>query len=187
VAGRSGRLWVIDPIDGTFNFVRGGDQWAISIGLYQNFEATFGVVNAPVRQQMLVGGHTIAASLNGRPLARARPLDRQRGCIGLGLHPAEPAAERLAVLDFVMAERMMFRCCGSSTISLLELALGHTDGYIGLGEASWDVMASLPILSAIGIGNTVDWRSVTLQQKLRYAAGTPSFLGMLKPELLHAA
>ena len=42
--GNSGRTWVIDPIDGTFNFVRGGDQWAISIGLYESAQPIFGVI-----------------------------------------------------------------------------------------------------------------------------------------------
>ncbi|WP_309500837.1 MULTISPECIES: inositol monophosphatase family protein [unclassified Neorhizobium] len=47
IPGTSGRIWVIDPIDGTFNFVRGGENWAISIGLYENRRPTFGVIFAP--------------------------------------------------------------------------------------------------------------------------------------------
>ena len=58
--GTSGRTWVLDPIDGTFNFVRGGDQWAISIGLYENGHPSFGVIFAPLRSQMLVGGIGLA-------------------------------------------------------------------------------------------------------------------------------
>lgn len=186
IEGRSGRLWVIDPIDGTFNFVRGGDQWAISIGLFENRQPRFGVVNAPVRRQMLVGGDGVAPTMNEALLERGPRFDLKRGCIGVGLHPAVSPGDQHAVLDFIMAQRMVFRCCGSSTISLIELALGHVDGYIGLGEASWDVMACLPILSALGIENTVDWRSAKLDEKLRYAAGSPAFLALLEPDLLMA-
>ncbi|MCA0420544.1 MAG: inositol monophosphatase, partial [Proteobacteria bacterium] len=48
---RSGRLWVVDPIDGTANFVRGNDQWAVSIGLFEGGHPRFGVIHAPVRGQ----------------------------------------------------------------------------------------------------------------------------------------
>ena len=47
VKGSSGRVWVIDPIDGTFNFVRGSQHWRISIGLFENGRPVFGAVNAP--------------------------------------------------------------------------------------------------------------------------------------------
>jgi len=186
IEGRSGRLWVIDPIDGTFNFVRGSDQWAISIGLFEDRQPSFGVVHAPVRRQMLVGGGKVAPTMNGKRLERGPSFDPDRGCIGVGLHPAVSPAHQRAVLDFIMAQRMVFRCSGSSTISLIELALGHVDGYIGLGEASWDVMACLPILSALGLDNTIDWRMVNLNEKVRYAAGSPAFLALLEPELLAA-
>jgi len=186
IAGRSGRLWVIDPIDGTFNFVRGGDQWAISIGLFENRQPRFGVVHAPVRRQMLIGGGGVAPTMNGTPLAQGPAFDPARGCIGVGLHPAVSPTDQRAVLDFIMAQRMVFRCYGSSTISLIELALGHIDGYVGLGEASWDVMACLPILSALGIDNTIDWRNANLDEKVRYAAGSPAFLALLDPGLLAA-
>ena len=56
---------MVDPIDGTFNFVRGGDQWAISIGLYEANQPRFGVIHAPVRKQMLVGGEGVPTTLNG--------------------------------------------------------------------------------------------------------------------------
>jgi myo-inositol-1(or 4)-monophosphatase len=186
IEGRSGRLWVIDPIDGTFNFVRGSDQWAISIGLFEDRRPRFGVVHAPARRQMLVGGGEVAPTMNGKRLEPGPSFEPQRGCVGVGLHPAVSPSHQRAVLDFIMARRMVFRCCGSSTISLIELALGHVDGYIGLGEASWDVMACLPILSALGIDNTIDWRTVNLDEKVRYAAGSPAFLALLEPGLLAA-
>jgi len=76
--GSSGRLWVIDPIDGTFNFVRGSDQWAVSIGLYENGQPGFGVIHAPARRQILVGGIGMVTTLNGAPMALRSGLDRDR-------------------------------------------------------------------------------------------------------------
>lgn len=180
--GKSGRVWVIDPIDGTFNFVRGGDQWAISIGLYDGARPTFGVIHAPVRNQTLMGGDGLAATLNGAPMAARSGLDPNRAACGVGFHPVIPVARRLQTLQFVLDDgRMSFRCCGSATISLIEVALGQVDGYLGMGESTWDLMAALPILEQIGIVSTVDWAATDLNDKLRFACGTPEFLKVVDP------
>lgn len=186
--GESGRIWVIDPIDGTFNFVRGGDQWAISIGLYAQGRPQFGVIHAPARGQTLSGGAGLAATLNGAPLARRAGFARDRAACGVGFHPTTPVRNRLETLRFVMEEAgMVFRCCGSATISLIEIAQGQVDGYLGMGESTWDVMAAFPILEAIGIGNTVDWRATDLSAKLRFACGAPEFLRAVEPLVPYGA
>ena len=181
-AGRSGRTWVIDPIDGTFNFVRGGDQWAVSIGLYENGAPRFGVLNAPVRRQLVVGGEGVPTTINGVEVTRRNGFDRSKASTGVGFHPSIPPEDKLAMLRFVLEDaRMMFRCCGSATMSLMEIASGEVDGYIGMGESTWDLMAILPILSQIGVESTVDWSAITLNAKLKFACGTPEFLEVVEP------
>lgn len=175
--GTTGRIWVIDPIDGTFNFVRGGDQWAISIGLYENSRPNFGVIHAPVRRQTLVGGAGLPSTLNGIAMAPRSGLNKNRAACGVGFHPTILVERRLQTLRYVLEEaRMSFRCCGSATVSLIEVALGQVDGYLGMGESTWDLMAALPILEQIGIQSTVDWSATDLNSKLRFACGTPEFL-----------
>lgn len=181
-AGTSGRLWVIDPIDGTFNFVRGGDQWAVSIGLYENGRPRLGVIHAPARGQILIGGAEVDTTLNGTPMPQRKGLDRDRAACGVGFHPVIPVAQRLETLRFVMEDAgMTFRCCGSATIALIDVARGEVDGYIGTGESSWDLMAALPMLERIGIQSTVDWATTDLSSKLRFACGTPEFLKAVEP------
>jgi myo-inositol-1(or 4)-monophosphatase len=180
--GTSGRTWVIDPIDGTFNFVRGGDQWAISIGLYEAGQPVFGVIYAPLRTQMLVGGIGLPSTLNGQLMAQRSGLDNSRASCGVGFHPVIPVDLRLETLRFVLQDAgMSFRCCGSATVSLIEVALGQVDGYLGIGESTWDLMAALPILDQIGIRSTVDWSITDLSSKLRFACGTPEFLRAVEP------
>lgn len=175
--GTTGRVWVVDPIDGTFNFVRGGDQWAVSIGLYENSRPTFGVIHAPVRSQTLIGGVGHPSTLNGVSMAQRGGLDENRAACGVGFHPTIAVEQRLQTLRYVLEDaRMSFRCCGSATVSLIEVALGQVDGYLGIGESTWDLMAALPILEQIGIQSTVDWSKTDLTSKLRFACGTPEFL-----------
>jgi myo-inositol-1(or 4)-monophosphatase len=180
--GRSGRTWVIDPIDGTFNFVRGGDQWAVSIGLYEGGRPVFGVLHVPVRAQTLVGGTGMAGTLNGVEMAQRKGMIAAQAACGVGFHPVIPINLRLDTLRFVLEDaQMSFRCCGSATLSLIEIAQGRVDGYLGTGESTWDLMAAVPILETIGIGCTVDWSRTDLSDKLRFACGTPKFLDAVAP------
>ena len=184
LTGSSGRVWVIDPIDGTFNFVRGGQNWAISIGLYEVRRPALGVIFAPVRDLMLVGGDGVPTLLNGEPMASVPALNLLQASMGIGLHPSVSTDDRLEVVRFISDElRISFRCCGSATLSLIEVAMGETDGYVSLGDATWDVMAALPILHNLGVIHTIDWEHTNLEAKLRFACGTESFVEKVRPLL----
>jgi myo-inositol-1(or 4)-monophosphatase len=184
IPGTSGRIWVIDPIDGTFNFVRGGQNWAISIGLYEDRRPTFGVIYVPVRDLMLTGGKAVETQLNGKPMRSLPPLDLSQASMGIGLHPSVITADRLEVLRFISDDlRISFRCCGSSALSLIEVAMGETDGYVALGDSTWDVMAGLPILGNLGVSHTIDWDRTDLGTKLRFACGSEAFLAKVRPLL----
>ncbi|CDZ55563.1 inositol monophosphatase family protein [Neorhizobium galegae] len=184
IGGSSGRIWVIDPIDGTFNFVRGGQNWAISIGLYEHRRPVFGVIYAPVRDLMLTGGTAVETRLNGQPMSALPALDLSQASAGIGLHPSIASEDRLEVVRYISDElRISFRCCGSSTLSLIEVAMGETDGYVALGDSTWDVMAGLPILANLGVSHTIDWDRTELQAKLRFACGSEEFLQKVRPLL----
>lgn len=174
--GRSGRVWVIDPIDGTFNFVRGLPQWAVSIGLLQDGRAVAGVLHAPVMEVTMTGAGS-EAFLNGRALAPLGPFRRDRACVGVGLGNAVPAPERIEMLRVLMQDLgIVFRHSNATTISLIELAMGDVDGHVGYGESAWDVMGAWPILTALGATSTVDWARTPLEAKLRFVIGKPALV-----------
>ncbi|WP_167336292.1 inositol monophosphatase family protein [Neorhizobium vignae] len=182
VPGTSGRIWVIDPIDGTFNFVRGGQNWAVSIGLYQNRRPVFGVIHAPVCGLTLVGGDTVPTRLNGQVMKPLPPFDLSRASTGFSFHPTVSTADRLEAIRFISDDLgINFRLCGSATMSLIEVAMGETDGYLSLGDSTWDVMAALPILANLGVAHTIDWDHTELTSKLRFACGSEAFLDKVRP------
>jgi len=182
IGGSSGRIWVIDPIDGTFNFVRGGQNWAVSIGLFEESRPVFGAIYSPVRDLMLTGGDKLPARSNGNALAPLPPFDRSRGATGIGWHPSVETADRVEVIRYVSDELgINVRFCGSSALSLIDIALGETDGYVALGDSTWDVMAALAILGSLDIAHTIDWGHTGLDAKLRFACGSDSFLEGVRP------
>ena len=178
-ASRSGRTWVIDPIDGTFNFVRGSDQWSVSIGLFDGTRPTFGAVNLAAQDKLIIGGEGIPARLNDRALSRLAPIDPSRAAVALGFGPASTDPRSADLVDFVGREAgMLFRYFGCGSVSLMSVALGQVDGYISLGESSWDVVAALAILRELGGESTVQWSHVGLAGKFPLACGTPEFLAI---------
>ncbi|MFD2249929.1 myo-inositol-1(or 4)-monophosphatase [Pseudochelatococcus lubricantis] len=178
--GGSRRIWVVDPIDGTFNFVRGGDQWAVSIGLFENGCPVLGVIHAPVRGTMLAGGKGSAPTLNGALLAPLTPFAPDRGSIGVGLDSGAPVDEQIEVLRFLMRDaRLMIRSCNSATMAMMEVATGEADVYLAMGDSSWDVMAAWPILIALGARATFGWDNVPLTAGLKFAIGKPEAVDLL--------
>lgn len=181
IVGTSGRIWVIDPVDGTFNFVRGSDQWAISIGLYENDKPSFGILYAPVGNMLYVGGKNVPATLNGAVLKPRAGLNKSRAAVGVGFHPVVPVEDCLHVVQFLQGDaKMALRCNGAATMSLIQVACGHIDGYIGMGDSSWDLIAALAILEQLNVFSTVDWSKSDLNTKFKYAVGTPEFLSSVE-------
>lgn len=179
---RTGRSWIVDPIDGTFNFLRGSSHWAVSIGLREQGRPLVGAVFAPKLDQMLVGGAGRGAVMNGRPLPRRVGLDRDKAACGIGFHPSVPVADQTESLRFILEDaRMTFRNSGSAVTGLIDVATGAVDGYFGLGISTWDLMAMVPILGELGVHTTIDWPDIELDRKLRFACGTPEFLAVFAP------
>ena len=176
----SGRLWVVDPIDGTANFVRGNDQWAVSIGLFADGRPQFGVLYAPVRDQLFRGGLQERATMNGTALRAPVPFDTSRSQIGLSLHPAVSVTRRLTVVRHIIDTlKLDFRSCGSAALTLMDLAQGYLDGFYGDGIATWDVMAALPIVNSLGLVDTLNLADIPLTQPIRFACGPKEFVAAM--------
>lgn len=180
VEGRSGRIWVIDPIDGTFNFVRGSQDWGLSIGLFDNGRPAFGIVNAPACGEIFAGGRDIPAELNDSPLQPLPQFNRDYAAIGIGIHPKVDAARGIDLIGKITAElNLAYRVTGSSVISLIDVAKGTVDGYVGLGIPSWDILGMLPCLEQLGVATTIDWRATGLDSDLDFACGRTEILEVL--------
>jgi myo-inositol-1(or 4)-monophosphatase len=174
----SGRVWVIDPIDGTTNFVRGMDTWSVSVGLFAENRPVFGVVNLPAQQRLLVGGEWISPRLNGHPLPRLSPPDSNLCVVALGLGPATRRFRSAALVQAIEDAGFIFRYSGCGSASLVDLILGRVDGYISLGESSWDMIASLAILAPLGGTSSSGWAADSLREKRSIVCGTRHFVEM---------
>lgn len=148
----SGEVWIIDPIDGTTNFLRGMPDWAVSIACASAGEIVLGVIFAPDLDLLCEG------LLSGVPVARKNgvPLQVDAGCaaaealIAVGWSPRTPFADHAAFLERIVAQGGEFRRSGAATIGLIGVASGWVDAYAERELNLWDAAAGIAIIKAAG-------------------------------------
>jgi myo-inositol-1(or 4)-monophosphatase len=139
-----GPLWMLDPIDGTSNFARGGDRWCVSIGLVMDGRAVARRHRAPRAGRGLRGAKGCGATLNGAPIRAAPTTEIGRAIIECGWSLRGRSHASTACRKRVMAAGAGLRTGGSGTLGLVEAAAGRLDAYLELHINSWDAAAPSP-------------------------------------------
>ena len=144
--------WIIDPLDGTTNFLHGIPQWAISIALERDGEIVAGVVYEPIRDEAFWAEKGIGAYVNDRRLRVSARRQLGDALIGTGIpfrergdHPAY-----LKTLAAVMAVTSGVRRPGSAALDLAYVAAGRFDGFWEFGLQPWDIAAGILLVREAG-------------------------------------
>ncbi len=146
------RRWIIDPIDGTANFMHGIPMFAISIALEEAGEVTAALVYAPISDEMFWAEKGQGAYLDDRRLRVAARRHMGDTVIGTGiphLGRAESPAY-LAELNAIMAECAGIRRMGAASLDLAYVAAGRFDGFWETGLAPWDIAAGILVAREAG-------------------------------------
>ncbi len=140
--GTSGVRWVVDPLDGTTNYVYGHPPWAVSIAAEVDGRTVAGVVLDPTRGEEHVASLGAGASADGEPLRVGTPpaLGRALVATGFSYDPGARAAQA-HVLTTVLPRIRDIRRGGSAAVDLTAVARGRVDAYFERGLAPWDVAA----------------------------------------------
>jgi myo-inositol-1(or 4)-monophosphatase len=148
---RAGRLrWVVDPIDGTSNYARGGPRFCVSLGLIEERTALLGVLVAPALGEVFAARQGGGATLNGAPIHVADTTDLARAQVEIGWSPRLPNQGFFELVERVMASGAMMRSGGSGAMGLADVAAGRLDAYVERHINLWDVAAALAILTEAG-------------------------------------
>lgn len=140
--GTSGVTWIIDPIDGTTNFVYSLAGFGISIAALLDGEVVAGVVMDPIRAEVFRATRGGGATRNGRPLDARRGSDLARALIGTGFaYRAERRSAQAAVVAALIGEIRDIRRLGAAALDLCHVAAGRLDGYYESGLQPWDLAA----------------------------------------------
>ena len=182
----SENVWIIDPIDGTTNFLHGYPNFCISIALQQRGVITNALVYDPVRNDLFTATKGAGAYLNEKRIRVRNPDRINKALIGAG-HGADPRAlaEYLSMYEVVASRCHGVRSSGSAALELANLAAGRTDGFFEKGLKIWDIAAgSLLVTEAGGIVGEFSGESEYLNKGDIIAAGPKVFaqmVALLKP------
>jgi myo-inositol-1(or 4)-monophosphatase len=143
-------LWVIDPIDGTANFLRGIHHWCVSLGLIVGNRATIGFLYDPIADEMFSARHGRGAYLNGEVIRVCGEHDVRQARIGLGFSYRRPVAPHARDIEALLTAGCEYSRLGSGALGLAYTAAGRLDGYFERHINLWDVAAGLVIVTEAG-------------------------------------
>jgi myo-inositol-1(or 4)-monophosphatase len=146
------RRWIVDPLDGTTNFLRGIGHWAVSIALEEDGVLTLGVVHDPVKGETFAARHGHGATLNDTPIAVSATTNLSVALFGTGIpfggmaHIDDHAADISRLMPTCAGVRRM----GAAALDLSYVAAGRLDGFWERRLQPWDIAAGLVLLREAG-------------------------------------
>ncbi len=151
-SGASGYQWIIDPLDGTTNFLHGLPQYAISIALRHKQQLFQAVVYDPARNELFTASRGGGAYLNDRRIRVANRTKLAETLIGTGFpfRDMTHADAYLAIFRELMAKTSGLRRPGSAALDLAWVACGRYDGFFEFGLNPWDLAAGALLVTEAG-------------------------------------
>lgn len=147
VDSMDGYVWILDPIDGTTNFVKKHRDFAISLALYVDGEGILGYVYDVERQELYYGRKGHGATFNGQPMEKLNPeLTLADSFINLDYQEIKHFPKIGNALDASRGQRFF----GAEALELISVAAGRAGGHINVGASSWDFAAGKIIAEELG-------------------------------------
>jgi myo-inositol-1(or 4)-monophosphatase len=154
VEGTSGRTWIIDPLDGTSNYLQHFPVWSISIGLKTGNEITAGVIHEPLRGIFFTAERGAGAFRDGVPMrvSNQEGIDSAFLATGFPFRAQQFVSVYCAIFQDVISVAKGVRRAGSAALDLAYTAAGIFDGFFELHLSPWDIAAgSLLVTEAGGV------------------------------------
>jgi myo-inositol-1(or 4)-monophosphatase len=144
--------WLVDPLDGTANFVHGYPYYAISIALTHGGEVTHAVVLDPVRDELFTAIKGKGAQQNGTPIRTSTCVRLEEALVGT-VFPTRTSSKLpayLPVFDALIRQCAGIRRAGAGALDLAYVAAGRLDGFWVMSQKPWDVVAGALIVNEAG-------------------------------------
>ena len=157
--GDTERRWIVDPLDGTLNFIQGFPHWCVSVGLWDGDGGVVGCVLDPLKGDEFVAVRGMGATWNGKPMHVSRQPGLDGAFLAVGF--AYQLGDRFPI--FLEAFRNIFprakgmRRAGSAALDLAHVAAGIFDGFFEMGLKPWDMAAGALLVQEAG-GRISDWQ-----------------------------
>jgi myo-inositol-1(or 4)-monophosphatase len=148
--GTSGFTWVIDPIDGTTNFINGIPAWTVVLAGVRGSKTEVGVIHDPCHLETYVAARGKGATLNGRRLALSDTRKLSEGSTGVGYSNRTDSRNVARLVSALIAEGGVFYRNASGALSLAYVAAGRLLGYAEDHMNAWDCLAGQLLVAEAG-------------------------------------
>ena len=143
--------WIVDPLDGTMNFVHGYPYYAMSIALAHGPDVTHTVILDPVRDELFTAIKGRGAQLNAVPIRTSACTRMQDALIGTVIPVRKsPRLARYLPIFAALASRCTLRRAGAGALDLAYVAAGRLDGFFEMSLGTWDVAAGALLVAEAG-------------------------------------
>ncbi|WP_293369964.1 inositol monophosphatase family protein [Nevskia sp.] len=150
-SGNNEVVWIVDPLDGTTNFLHGLPHFAVSIGIQVRGKLEHGVIYAPCTQDLYIATKGSGATLNNRKIRGSTAKELDSALIGTGVPiRADLLDAYLPMLKTIAGNSAGIRRAGSAALDLAYVAAGRLDGYFELGLKPWDMAAGIVLVQEAG-------------------------------------
>ncbi len=162
-----GWVFIVDPIDGTTNFVRGFRQSGISIALAREGQVEYGVVYDPYREELFSAQRGVGAFLNGQPIhVSDKPLSEGIFIMGTAIYKREYIDPSMSLTTQLLRRSCDFRRFGAAAQDLCYVACGRAELFFEYSLSPWDYAAgSLIVTEAGGVASTVEGTALPILQR----------------------
>jgi myo-inositol-1(or 4)-monophosphatase len=151
-AGSSGLTWIVDPLDGTVNFLFGIPQWCVSVAVADAQGTLVGAIRDPLREETFTVTRDGPATLNGTAIGPSRCSDLSTAMVATGFsYDASVRAEQGEVLAGLIDRVRDIRRFGSAALDLAWTAAGRFDAYFERAVNPWDVAAGVLLARSVGL------------------------------------
>jgi myo-inositol-1(or 4)-monophosphatase len=181
----SDHIWIIDPLDGTTNFIHGFPVYCVSIALAVRGKVEQAVIFDPSRNDLFTATKGRGAFMNERRIRVSKRTELKQCLISTGFpfRPGDNFQNYLAMMSDVMQRTAGLRRPGAAALDLAYVAAGFTDGFFETGLSPWDVAAgSLLVTEAGGLIGNFTGEPEFMEHK-ECVAGNPRIYGQLVPIL----
>jgi myo-inositol-1(or 4)-monophosphatase len=184
-SGDSDVVWIIDPLDGTTNFMHGFPTFAVSIACQIRGRLEHAVVFDPMRQELFTASRGDGAQVEGRKMRVSKQITLEGALIATGFPYRVDSPyldEYLAMLKAVMLKAAGLRRPGAAALDLAYVAAGRVDGFWEIGLKPWDTAAGTLLITEAG-GRVGTLFGDDYKQGAHIIAGTPKVFAALVEEL----
>lgn len=148
--GNASRTWVLDPIDGTFNFLKGIPCWGVVAALVVEGRVALGLTYDPVHDELFAARRGGGASRNGEPIQVSGNRDVDTSCLAVAYSFRQSPESYLAMVDTALRQGFEHRRAGSTAVQLCWVADGRCDAFVTQLCSSWDCLAGLILVEEAG-------------------------------------